>query len=232
MSHPEWFGVAHVILPLRTMYRHILQFACFILFATSCQEVNHEKMIADGIASGIRHDTMFYGYYFGMPRLAFFQHSLELNSKGIMTNGPENNSILITLPDDGYKNTIDMNLYPDFFNEKVWRMKVWFNYQAWAPWNYQYHADKCLPDALKYLEKTYKTSFKKVKTGKGQTYWLAIDGNREIMVSVKDEMKVFATITDLSISTRVPMQTQPTNVDTTGLPIWEKAKLKNITSPQ
>jgi hypothetical protein len=208
------------------MFKHCLFAVMLLSSIVACKTDTYDQMVAKGLASGIRHDSIFYGYYFGMPRLNFFQHSLELNSKGIMTNGPENSSILITLPEDGYKNTIDMNLYPEFANDKIWRMKVWFNYQAWAIWNKQYHGSECLPDALKYLEKTFKTRFKKMKTDKNQPYWLAIDGNREIMVSVKDEMKVFATITDLSIPASAIKQQPTTPLDTSALPAWEKAKLK------
>jgi hypothetical protein len=191
---------------------------------TACQTKDYNQVIAEAQASSVRHDSIFYGYYFGMPRMDFFQHSLELNSQGIMTNGPENNSILITLNDPKYKGAMDMNLYPDFANDKIWRMRVWFNYQSWAPWNRDYYADKCLTDAIRYLEKTFKTTFKQYKTEQNQPFWAAVEGNREIMMSLKNEQKIFVTITDLRV--QAPVEPQPAIIDTSSLPAWERAKLK------
>jgi hypothetical protein len=90
-------------------------------------------MVERELAGGIRHDSLFLGLHFGMTRDSFYEHCFRLNQQGIVTNGPQNNTVLYAI--EGYSQPIDMNFYPDFNQDKIWRMRVYFNYQAWAPWN-------------------------------------------------------------------------------------------------
>lgn len=173
--------------------------ASLILFS-QCKS-DYENLVTRELNSGIRHDSLLLGIYFGMERSDFYNHCLELNRKSLITNGPENNTAQITLND--YGEPIDLNFYPDFEQNKVYKMRYYFNYKKWAPWNKEFYADKLQPYALDYLSKVYKTSFQTLKKPDGGPLWLSVSGNRQIRVYLKDDKTVCADVSDLSVLTKI-----------------------------
>ncbi len=163
---------------------------------TACQS-DYEKMVTREKSSGIRQDSIFMGMHFGMSRSDFFQQCLTLNAKGIVTNGPKNSTVLYTF--GGYKYPLDMNFYPAFKDEKIWKMDVYFSYQTWAPWNKQCYADKAVPDVLDVLGKYYGQGFLALKTPQGKPFWVLVNGNRQTLVKVLDDQEVAVEITDLTV---------------------------------
>jgi hypothetical protein len=198
------------------MFRKFLFFALSsIVLLSSCKE-DYDKKVQRELSSGARYDSLFMGFYFGMPRSDFFKRCLELNQQGLVTNGPENNSVLYVIEDYDY--TIDMNFYPDFENERIYKMEVVFNYQAWAPWNKQLFAGKLIPHALDILEKWFGGGFYKLETAKGKPYWAKIDGNREIILRVQNERNLRVEIVDRSV-TPTPKPMPPSGGQR---PVWSK----------
>ncbi|MEO6038473.1 MAG: hypothetical protein ABIQ93_08670 [Saprospiraceae bacterium] len=172
------------------------------------------------LASGVRNDSIFLGMYFGMPRVDFYRRCLEMNQAGIVTNGDQNTSVLYVI--SGYRQAINMNFYPDFSQGKIYNMKVWFDYQTWAPWNKEYYAATLVPDALSILEKWFGPGFIKQRSPEGKPFWAKINGNREITLRIQDERLLRADVTDLSVTP--PANPAIDSIPANPRPLWEQHK--------
>lgn len=181
---------------------------------------DYEKLVDRELASGIRHDSLFLGLRLGMSRDSFYRHCFDLNHAGLVTNGPENNTVLYAV--SGYPYPIDMNFYPDFEQEKIYKMAVVFNYQAWAPWNKALFSDKLVVDVLDLMTKWYGPGFLALKTPEGKPFWVKVNGNRQILVSIQNERNVRVEISDLTVkpTAKKPAVARPDEPR----PIWEKKK--------
>lgn len=164
------------------------------LFFVGCRSEYDRKAKAE-LAKGIRNDSLFLGIYLGMPRQAFFDRCTELNKQKLITNG------LASMVEYKFKNAEDivvMHFFPEFSDAKISAMKAEYTYEAWAPWNANYHSDHLQPQLIKMLEKSYGNGFFKIEdTDKGPAF-AKIDGNRRIVVSIKDEETVLVVFTDLT----------------------------------
>lgn len=194
--------------------------APFIVLALSifvaCKS-DYEKMVARELKSGVRHDSIFFGLYFGMSSSEFYKHCFELNHQGLVTNGPENNTVLYTF--NNYRDQLDMNFYPAFENDRIYRMGVVFNYRGWAPWNKNLYSDKLVPDVLDILEKWYGKGFIEIKAPDGKPAWVVVNGNRQILVLLQNERSVRVEITDLTVK---PTEQHSVRKPNGMRPLWEK----------
>src|SRR5689334_20706560 len=121
-------------------------FAClfFGLVVTGCTDSSfshYETLMKNELASGKRTDSLFFGIYFSMTSKQFFAHCWELNKQGIFTDGANNMYVLYRLKNNELKHAASMNFYPDFYQNKIYKMRVNFQYDAWAPWNKKLFAD-------------------------------------------------------------------------------------------
>jgi hypothetical protein len=175
-------------------------FACLIVLVNllflSCKPKDYEELKQKGLATGKRYDELFLGLKFGDERNDFFAHCFKLNKEGVITNGPHNMSVLYVLPEHT-EHKIDLNFYPDFCAKRICNIKATFNYQSWSPWAAPFHSEKLLPHAVKWLENQFETDLTKMKVGDKERL-VAIDGNREIIVSLKDDQFVQVSIKDLT----------------------------------
>lgn len=187
------------------------------VFSSACRS-DYDKMVRRELASGVRNDSLFLDMFFGMTRSAFYMHCMKLNQQGLVTNGPENNTVLLVIND--YKNTIDMNFYPAFDdNDRIYLMGVVFNYQAWAPWNKKLFSDKLLPEVVNQLERWYGPGFLELKSPEGKQIWVKVDGNRHIMAYAQNEKNVRVEIKDLTAKApEKPVYDKPSG----NRPIWEQ----------
>ena len=94
-----------------------------------------------------------------------------------------------------------MNFYPDFYNNKVYHMRVTFEYNAWAPWNKAQYSDTLLPDVLRLYKRWYPMSndFIKISDKLKGTIYVKIDGNRRIIIGRYNDMQIHADYTDLLV---------------------------------
>ncbi len=179
-------------------FRYFFAALALLLMTLSACDKDYASMRQHELSSGVRNDSLFMGFYFGMPRIDFYQHCLEMNQQGIVTNGDQNTSVLYVVP--GYSQPINMEFYPDFSNDKIYNMKIWFDSQAWAPWNKEYYAEKLVPDALNMLEKWFGSGFVKQRNERGRPFWAKVNGNREIKLRILDERRLRADVTDISVT--------------------------------
>lgn len=194
----------------------LIPFLMLLISFAACKS-DYEKMVDHELASGIRNDSIFFGLYFGMTSGDFYKHCFELNRQGLVTNGPENNTVLYTFNNDPFP--LDMNFYPAFENDRIWKMGIVFNYQGWAPWNKNLFSDKLAPEVLNILEKWYGKGFLSLKTPEGEPFWVKVNGNRQILVMLQNERNVRVEITDLTVK---PSTSKPANKPEEKRPVWEK----------
>src|ERR1043165_7156382 len=116
-------------------YNHLLILTVFISVCSCIQTADpYSKLAKEEMGKGIRVDSLFLGIRFGMTRKDFFGYCWELNKKGIITDGTSNTIVLYKM-DSGLRYPASMNFYPDFYENRIYHMRVSFQYNGWAPWN-------------------------------------------------------------------------------------------------
>ena len=171
----------------------------------SCStEDRYVKLEKQELAKGQRQDSLFLGISFGMTSKEFYGYCWELNKKGILFDGNNNTMVLYKL-DTGMKYPASMNFYPDFHENKVFHMRVTFEYNAWAPWNKSHYSDTLLPDVLKLYHKWYPggNDFIQMTNAAKETIYIKVDGNRRIIVGKQDDRIVRVDYTDLLVEKKL-----------------------------
>jgi hypothetical protein len=178
-------------------YKSFFLFILFILTWTACdQRSPYEKLLAQELATGERHDSLFYGLSLGMTTKDFFEQCYKKNQEGSFFQGEGT----VKYP---MKNELPfpatMNFYPKFQDKKIVEMPVTFIYDAWAPWNKRLFADSLQLDVKNLFEKWYGTGFIRTEHPKLGVAFVKIDGNRRIVLVKEDDKTAKALITDMSV---------------------------------
>ena len=160
----------------------------------------YKKLLERERTSGIRHDSLFLGYSLGMAKDSFYSHSWDLNRQGLVMQGPQNQTVQYSLP-DALPYPARMNFYPDFHEDQVFRMRITFAYEGWAPWTQRLSSDSLKLDVVSLLESWYGAGFfphGSVSRGlESETPMVKVDGNRHIEVATATDMEVIVVITDM-----------------------------------
>jgi hypothetical protein len=175
------------------------------LYLAACSgKGEYQRMIADGLASGVRNDSIFMGIHMGMSRKDFFTHCWELNKDSVIKQGPGNLSVQYDMEGE-FVEPAFMNFYPEFVDNKIWNMPVQFRYKTWAPWNRRLYNDSLIVrDLLPWAEKLYGKGFRKFEHPEKPTVWAKVDGNRLVYIRPKegDQQIVEMYVTDLIVKQR------------------------------
>lgn len=167
----------------------------------SCSKKSrYEKMVSEGLASGVRHDTLFLGLSLGMASKDFYSKCWKLNKQGLIRQGSGNSTVLYELKGE-LKSDVDVNFYPTFFKDRIYEMPVKFQYKAWAPWNKQFSSDTLQVELKSLFEKWYGPGFMTIYSDTKGTAYVKVDGNRRISI-YKDQTidgAVWALYTDMSV---------------------------------
>lgn len=170
-----------------------------LVVVTQCQhevKSEYEKIVEKELSKEVRNDSLFLGYYFGMTRKEFYEHSWKLNKEEKIVNG---NGAEIKQETKSLKAPGQKIFYPDFKNEKIFRMPVKYSYNGWAPWNRHLWADSLKLDVKGLLEERYQIKFKEIISPKtGKEYLYNISANKEIRISELDNMVVLVEYIDLT----------------------------------
>ncbi len=177
---------------------------CILLLAAACNNDNFSKykhLAETEPASGKHADTLFQGIYLGMTSREFYGHCWQLNKAGLFTDGQNNNAVLYPLRGGELKHEASMNFYPEFSNDKIYKMRVTINYDAWAPWNKSMMSDSLQNDVLALLQTWYPAGnpFLKIEDKDRGTIYVKVDGNRRIVMGRFDDMRVKVDYTDLRV---------------------------------
>jgi hypothetical protein len=92
-----------------------------------------------------------------------------------------------------------MRFYPTFYEDKIFEMPVTFTYEAWAPWNRQFHSDSLFVQMIKVFKNWYGDDFKELDHQTMGKIYYRIDGKRRINLFIRDDMSVQAVFTDLKV---------------------------------
>ncbi|NJL74328.1 MAG: hypothetical protein HC892_04045 [Saprospiraceae bacterium] len=175
----------------------IMSIVFFFLF-TNCQNLSeYDQMVKRELAKGIRQDSLFLGFYFGMPSKSFYDHCWKLNKQQIVKEGKNNTTVEYDVSKD-LRHSGKMNFYPDFFEDKIYEIPISFNYDAFA-WSQEFSNDTLLVDVLQLLQKQY-GDFKEFTHPKKGSVFVNVNGNRQIRIFTNDmDNSVRAVFTDLTV---------------------------------
>ncbi len=173
-----------------------------IIFTNCMQDeglAKYDALQKKELSSGKRVDSIFFGMYFGMTSKQFFTYCWEMNKKGIFTDGENNMYVLYKLNNNELKYSASMNFYPDFYKNKIYKMRVSFQYNGWSPWNKQLYADNLMPNVLALYKTWYREGnpFIQINDKEKGTIYVKVDGNRRITIGRYDDLKVKVDYTDL-----------------------------------
>lgn len=174
------------------------------LYSCGGESKNYKELVEKERKSGKRADSLFLGFYFGMTSKEFYTYCWELNKKGVFRDGNNNTMVLYKI-DTGLNHPAEMNFYPDFYENKIARMRVEYAYDGWAPWNKKLYADSLLPQVLKLYERWYPDGNKFIRLTnpeKGIIY-VKVDGNRRITIGAYNDRIVKVDFTDLNIEDKL-----------------------------
>ncbi len=180
-------------------------FGSIVLFGLtfmSCQS-EYTRTVNREAKKGAVKDSLILGMSLGDTKQEFFDKCWQLNNKGLVSQGPNNQSVQYILSSKGTdKNltAINMLFYGNFDkHDTMIGLDMEFFYKAWAPWNDQYMGEKLLPVLKDTLMNWFPgNEFIPVKVDKidKETY-VKVDGNRQIVAYVKDQKEVIVKIEDL-----------------------------------
>jgi len=187
--------------------KNVLGVLALVIGVWSCSpgpKDEYSRLVKQELATKKRKDSLFLGISFGMTSKEFFGYCWELNKKGILTDGSNNTMVLYKM-DSALKYPASMNFYPDFHENKIFHMRVTFQYNAWAPWNKAQFSDTLLPDVLRLYRQWYPggNPFIEIKDSTKGTIYVKVDGNRRILLGKQDDMVVRADYTDLLIEKKL-----------------------------
>ena len=148
-------------------------------------------------------DSLFLGFYLGMPRMDFFDYCTELNSQQKITQGPGGTTSVEHKILGTYGGDVSMRFYPTFIEEKIYEMPVTYTYDSWAPWNKEYSSSVLLPKILESYKSIYGGDFKVVNDPYQGKIYYRMDGKPRINLFIKDDQFVQAIFTDMKVEKRL-----------------------------
>jgi hypothetical protein len=167
-----------------------------LAFYVSCDDnrSEYDRLVQRELNKEVRYDSLFLGYEFGMLRQDFLNHSWNLNQQKIVTGG-----VQIHYKLEDLAATATMVFYPDFKEDRVYRMPVEISYDAWAIWNREYHSDSLIVDLIDKFENDYGPGFiHTMHPDLDREAWIKVDGNRRITMYPKDDRIVRVEFLDLT----------------------------------
>lgn len=155
-----------------------------LIFISSCeQRSEYERLVQRELDSGVRNDSLFLGYYLGMEKEDFFDHSWQLNQQNKITGGAQIYYKIKDLSGDA-----TMVFYPEFKNDRIFRMPIEIYYDSWAIWNREFYSDSLITEMVDYYEDIYGQGFiQTVHPEVEKEAWIKVDGNRRISIYKKDD---------------------------------------------
>jgi len=157
----------------------------------------YHSQLSQELSRNVRYDSLFFGITLGMTKKDFYSTCWELNKQGVFHQGTRNTTVLYKVEDLGPQ--IDMDFYPNFTDEKIIEMPVYFKYAGWAPWNKHLSADSLQLHLIPLLEQWYGPGFMPIRLANQPAAYVKIDGNRRILLTIEDEINVKALFSDMTM---------------------------------
>jgi hypothetical protein len=182
-------------------FSYLFTLLLFLGFLACDSGSNYRQLVKEELASGERHDSIFLGFYLGMPNKDFFDRCWNLNKEGLVRQGNQNTTVNFQMDILGEKTDVDF--YPDFYQDKIYQMKVTYKYWGWSPWLKHLNSEALMYRLLAIYEKSFGGEFMEIKSPDNRIAFVKVDGNRRISIYQKDEHKVRVIFTDLILEKMV-----------------------------
>lgn len=179
----------------------LIVISSMVLVFTSCKS-DYEKLVKSELATGVIHEDLILGLKIGQTQKDFYQICWELNSEGLINQGPSNQMVSYEFPKGDIPNEtqkVNLLFYGIFDEDKVmYGLNQRVSYVAWAPWNDSLQSHVLLPKLKAYYLKTYGgNDFLEIDLGiKDIKSYVKVDGNRQIIMYPKDTKEVVVKIED------------------------------------
>jgi len=156
-------------------------------------------MEARELASGERFDSLFFGFYLGMPSEDFYSRCWQLNKQGLIREGSSNTTVHYDVQNFAYP--AGMDFYPGFHDGHIAEMPLAFKYDAWAPWNRHLTADSLKIEVIDLMEEWFGDGFIEIRNPNkgGSNAFVKVDGNRRISIYNQLDEAVKVDIVDLVV---------------------------------
>lgn len=173
----------------------------FGLVLSGCFQSDYTKLVKAELDKGIRIDSLLLGINFGDTRDEFYGKCFDLNKQQLITQGPGGATVQYLFSDSlVHDSPTDLRLlFIPVFDQRdiIIEMNLEFSYPAWAPWNELYQSDKLKEKVLRLLKHWYKgNEFITVEID-GNKVPIKLDGNRRMLVYLKDTQNVVVKIQDI-----------------------------------
>jgi len=168
------------------------------LFA-SCKS-EYQQYVERELNSGIKNDSLILGMYMGETKKDFFAKCWELNAQKKISQGTGNKTARL-MEDEGTKEAKMILFYGKFDKQEVMRgMDMTYTFDAWAPWNLSMQSDSLLFQLkTDFLKKYPGNDFIPIEVKHSEEpAFVKIDGNRQILMYIKNKKDVVVTIEDLN----------------------------------
>lgn len=193
-----------------TVHRlHILAFLIVLLSSGCDSRSDYESLVEHELATGEQYNELFLGYELGMSKKEFYDHSWALNRKGLVMQGPQNQTVQYEL-DDELPHAAKMFFYADFHDDKVFQMRVRFLYDGWAPWNRDLSADSLQLAVVDLFSEWYGDGFivmdNTTDNPDSGINYVKVDGNRRIVVGKVSDSDVMSVFTDVVVERQIEQE--------------------------
>jgi hypothetical protein len=187
--YPEPYIIVKYSLPL-------LLIITLLAGLSSCtQKSEYEQLVDRELGSGLQKDSLFLGYYFGMTQDSFLDHSWNLNRDQVITGGAK-----INYKPEGLKAGATMDFYPQFQNQRIYRLPIDVYYDGWAPWNTHLQSDSLITDLKEFYKSQYNADFI-IHTFDGDETpsYVSVQANRQIKITRIDARIAKVEFLDLNV---------------------------------
>lgn len=180
---------------------------CLLVIATcstlcfSCFQSDYTKLVKAELAKDVRKDSVLLGIHLGDTRNVFYGKCFDLNKQKLITPGSGTRSVQYFFTDSLFHDRpteVRLLFYPTFDDKDVIaEMRMEFSYTGWSPWNRPLQSDSLKVKVMKMLMNWYKGNpFVNAHVNE-RDMPVKVDGNRRIILFVKDQQAVDVKVQDL-----------------------------------
>lgn len=167
---------------------------------SACMQSEYTRLVKSELAKGVRYDSILLGINFGVSHDQFREKCFELNRQHLVTEG-EGFGVQYFFHDSLFHikpTKIQLVFSPEFDDQsKLCSISMKFSYPSWAPWNPKTLSDSLKPKVIKIVESWYRGNAFIKASVQGQEIPVKLDGNRRIVIEIKDSRNVVANVQDI-----------------------------------